>query len=205
LPLDVVLPLVRAVWPVLAREKCAQAEPLFTAPAPMPEEPEEEARAAAAGPEAGPGEAGGEGQPGPVAGQAEDPTGATAGAGPVAGESKPEGRRRKRGRRSGAPTKAGTEDGVLPGPADPEEARVRAEQKGEVVPQVNGGRVLDRMPSEAGQALGGMTCGRGGGDTAVASEGQEAVRDPDRPSPNGVKPEEGGGATSPGQDWPTAP
>jgi hypothetical protein len=40
LPLDIVLRLVRDVWPVLAREKVAQAEPLFTAPAPAPQEPE---------------------------------------------------------------------------------------------------------------------------------------------------------------------
>jgi hypothetical protein len=43
LPLDIVLPLVRAVWPVLARAKVAQAEPLFATPAPAPQEPEREA------------------------------------------------------------------------------------------------------------------------------------------------------------------
>jgi hypothetical protein len=34
LPLDVILNLVRSVWPVLAREKCAQGAALFTQPAP---------------------------------------------------------------------------------------------------------------------------------------------------------------------------
>jgi hypothetical protein len=41
--LDIVLRLVRDVWPVLAREKVAQAEPLFATPAPEPQEPECEA------------------------------------------------------------------------------------------------------------------------------------------------------------------
>ena len=43
LPLDLVLRFVREVWPVLAREKCAQAEPLFATPTPAPQEPEREA------------------------------------------------------------------------------------------------------------------------------------------------------------------
>jgi hypothetical protein len=48
LPLDIVLSLVRSVWPVLAREKCAQAEPLFTTPGPVP--PQSECEAASAKP-----------------------------------------------------------------------------------------------------------------------------------------------------------
>jgi hypothetical protein len=39
LPLDVILNLVRSVWPVLAREKCAQGAALFTQPAQDPESP----------------------------------------------------------------------------------------------------------------------------------------------------------------------
>jgi hypothetical protein len=39
LPLDVILNLVRSVWPVLAREKCAQGQALFANPDPAPEAP----------------------------------------------------------------------------------------------------------------------------------------------------------------------
>jgi hypothetical protein len=40
LPLDVILNLVRSVWPVLTREKCAQGQALFATPGPVPQEPE---------------------------------------------------------------------------------------------------------------------------------------------------------------------
>jgi hypothetical protein len=50
LPLDVILNLVRSVWPVLAREKCAQGQALFATPGPVP--PESEGEAASAKPRA---------------------------------------------------------------------------------------------------------------------------------------------------------
>jgi hypothetical protein len=43
LPLDVILSLIRSVWPVLAAEKCAQAQPLFATSTPAAPEPKSEA------------------------------------------------------------------------------------------------------------------------------------------------------------------